>query len=29
LTVTRRRLDGEELVNAMVKDLTLAIDALP
>jgi hypothetical protein len=29
LTVTRRRLDGEELVNAMVEDLTLAIDALP
>lgn len=29
LTITRRRLDGEELVNAMVEDLTLAIDALP
>jgi anion-transporting ArsA/GET3 family ATPase len=29
MTTTRRRLDGEELVNAMVEDLTLAIDALP
>jgi anion-transporting ArsA/GET3 family ATPase len=29
LTITRRRLHGEELVNAMVDDLTLAIDALP
>jgi anion-transporting ArsA/GET3 family ATPase len=29
MTITRRRLDGEELVNAMVEDLTLAIDALP
>ena len=29
MTITRRRLDGEELVNAMVEDLTLAIDSLP
>ena len=29
MPITRRRLDGEELVNAMVEDLTLAIDALP
>ncbi len=29
LPITRRRLDGEELVNAMVEDLTLAIDAMP
>jgi anion-transporting ArsA/GET3 family ATPase len=29
MTITRRRLDGAELVNAMVEDLALAIDALP
>ena len=29
MQITRRRLDGEELVNAMVEDLTLAIDAMP
>jgi arsenite/tail-anchored protein-transporting ATPase len=29
MIVTRRRLDGAELVNAMVEDLALAIDALP
>ena len=29
MPITRRRLDGEELVNAMVEDLTLAIDAMP
>jgi anion-transporting ArsA/GET3 family ATPase len=29
MTVTRRRLDGGELVTAMVEDLALAIDALP
>ena len=29
MTITRRRLDGGELVTAMVEDLALAIDALP
>lgn len=29
MTITRRRLDGAELVNAMVEDLALAIDTLP
>ncbi|MSZ19018.1 MAG: hypothetical protein F2612_05040, partial [Actinobacteria bacterium] len=29
MTITRRRLDGAELVNAMIEDLALAIDALP
>jgi anion-transporting ArsA/GET3 family ATPase len=29
MTIMRRRLDGEELVNAMVDDLTRSIDALP
>jgi len=29
MAITRRRLDGEELVNAMVEDLALAIDAMP
>jgi Mrp family chromosome partitioning ATPase len=29
MSVTRRRLDGGELVTAMVEDLALAIDALP